>query len=148
MNQRKSIRFVFPELQRRMLLGVLVCAGTSVILSTCISAVSLSSLARELPNDGDLLMERTPSLLMWNMGIALVIAIPAFTLLASLITMPMLGAFYSLRSFLDGVADGTRSEDCKLRESDPMKDVAELLNRVTSAQRAENGASGSEREVA
>lgn len=143
MNNRKSIRFVFPDLQRRLLLGVLVCAGTSVILSTCISAVSLASLARELPNDGDLLMERTTSLLTWNMGIALVIALPAFALLASLISMPMMGVFYRFHSFLQGTASGEQVKPCELRDNDPMREMAQLLNQATEAQRERNGSADS-----
>ncbi len=138
MNNRKSIRFVFPDLQRRLLLGVLVCAGTSVILSTCISAVSLASLARELPNDGDLLMERTTSLLVWNMGIALVIALPAFALLACLISMPMMGVFHRLHAFLQDTVNGDQIRGCQLRDKDPMQDVARLLNQATEAQRERN----------
>ena len=138
MKQRKSFRILFPTFQRRLLAFVLVSAGSTVILSVCLTAARISSLARSLPNDGQLVMDSLTGLMMRDILIALGIALPAMGLLALVATMPLFGVFFRFRSFLTDVIEGSETEPCSLRQNDPMANVAELLNAATEAQRKLN----------
>ena len=115
----------------------------SAVLTACIAAQSLASLAKELPNDGGVVLERMPALLMSNFLVALLVVLPAFALLALLISMPFVGAAYRLNTFLKATADGEQTVPCKLRTKDPLQDVCALMNAVTLGQRENNaGAQG------
>jgi len=138
MTQRKRIRIVLPSLQRPMVLFAFCGAGMSVVLTACVVARRLSNLAENLPNDGDLVMEQMSQALMGDFAIALGVALPAFTLLTLLLTMPFVGVLYRFQSFLKGTVDGSETEPCDLRDTDPMSEVCDLLNAATEGQRAIN----------
>ena len=144
MSQRKRIRLLFPQLQLRLLTYILLSTGVSVVLTACIAAQALASLAKDLPNDGDMVMDQMPSLLLNHFGIALVVALPVFALLAFLISMPYVGVAYRLHSFLKATGSGEQTMPCRLRTNDPMQDVCELINKATLGQREKNAADGDE----
>ncbi|MCP5022394.1 MAG: hypothetical protein GY930_11535 [bacterium] len=138
MTQRKRIRIVLPSLQRPMVLYAFCGAGMSVVLTACVVARRLSNLAEKLPNDGELVMEQMTQALMGDFAIALGVALPAFALLTLLLTMPFVGVLYRFQSFLQGTVDGSETEPCDLRDTDPMSNVCDLLNAATEGQRAIN----------
>ncbi len=139
MTQRKLIRFVFPELQRRLIAVALACVGSSMVIGVCVTAVALNRLASVLPNDGDVIVEKMPWALTLSAGVGLAIALPVFALITLSMTMPLMGVLFRLKTFLTGTVDGTQVEECKLRDKDPLKDLCSLLNQATVEQRRSNG---------
>lgn len=148
MNRRKSIRFVLPELQRRIVAMTLVSIGTAVIMSICLTAVTLTILSQSLPTDGAIVQARTPGLLAQNMIWSLLLLMPAFVLIALSVTMPVIGATSRLREFVAQVAAGTATQPCKLRQTDPLQDLCDELNRATAPRRAQNEGQGAPQKAA
>ena len=60
MKSRKNFRLLFPKLQGRFLMLMLLCSAASVVLSTCLTVMSLSRLSGNLPHDGNLVLRELP----------------------------------------------------------------------------------------
>ncbi len=139
MKQRKRIRFVLPEIQRRLVAVTVACVGTSVVLGVCLTAMAYTQLAGALPSDGDIVMERMPGALWRTALVGMAVALPAFLALALALTMPLMGVLYHFGAFLRRTADGSQVEECKLRARDPLQGLAALLNEATAEKRRVNG---------
>ncbi|QDV08439.1 hypothetical protein Poly30_39820 [Planctomycetes bacterium Poly30] len=146
MKQRKLIRFVFPELQRRLVAVALACVGSSVAIGVCLVAIAMHGLAGDLPNDGDLVLESMPRALVIASGIGVAVALPVFAMIALAMTMPLMGVLYRLQQFLTDTAEGRETAECELRTNDPLQDLCSLLNQATRSQRAANAAGKGSRE--
>lgn len=144
MMQRKLVRFVFPELQRRLVAVALACVGSSVVIAVCMVALAMNGLAGDLPNDGDQVVDAMPAAMMLTAGVGLAIALPIFAMIALAMTMPLMGVLYRLQQFLNDTVEGRETQECKLRTNDPLKDLCALLNKATEEQRRVNAASSDE----
>jgi hypothetical protein len=134
-DKRLPIRILFPRLQSRMLTFVLAAIGTSLVVHSLVSVISLTAAARALPSDGKELHAMIVGMLLRDLLLALVITAPAFALLAMAAFMRVIGPLYRMRVFLRAVVEGRQKEPCRLRRDDELQDFCELLNQVTEPMR-------------
>jgi hypothetical protein len=135
-NQRRPIRILFPRLQNRAFTLVLAMVGTSLLIHTLVSVVSLTRMAHSLPSDGKVLHGMIVGMLTRDFLLAFVITVPAFGLLAAAAFMRVVGPVHRMRTFLQGVVDGRETEPCRLRKGDEFQDICELINQATEPMRA------------
>ena len=133
--KRRPVRLLFPELQRNLVLLLLLSSGVSVILHVTVSAWTLTRLIANAPNDAEQLLGSIPGILVSDIAITLLVALPLFSFLGLLASMPLFGALYRFRSFLEGVRGG-KAEPCQLRQGDPLQEMCALLNDVTAPLRS------------
>jgi len=147
-NQRRPIRILFPRLQSRLFTFVLAGIGTSLLIHTLVSVLSLTSVARSLPSDGQTLHGMIVGMLTHDFLLAFAITVPAFGLLAVAAFMRVVGPLHRMRTFLQAVVDGQQTEPCQLRKGDEFQDVCELVNQVTEPLRARSQAAPEARRAA
>ena len=136
MYKRKFFRWLFPQVQGRVLLFLAMISVVSVMAHVAGLVWTLTSLAGDLPNDGRELQEAIPALLVRNTLLTLVFTLPAVMLMGAAAMMPVVGPFYRFRLFLMAVAKGEQRDDLRLRQGDGFQDVAQLLNDATAPARA------------
>jgi len=68
------------------------------------------------------------------------LVLPLILWISILATQRVAGPVYHFERFLGDVLAGSATKPCKLRDGDQLKELCELLNRATEAQRAHNAA--------
>lgn len=128
---RRRIVLVNPRLQMRILLLLLASVGSAVCLQALLTARSLSDLALRVPNDGQFLLDETVGIVVRGTVLSVLVLLPMFGLLTVVGTFRLFGPLYRFERFLEGVADGTHPQACRIREGDELQELCDLLNEVT-----------------
>lgn len=135
---RRRIKLIKPGLQLR-LVGIffgLTCLGG--LIQVLHLAMRLSQLASSMPEGGNYLLTQLPSLPLEIFLVSFFLLLPLTMIVGVMSTFRIAGPLYRMEMFLRGVADGTQSEECRLRKRDQLKGLCSLLNRATSEARARN----------
>lgn len=139
MNNRKPIRFVEPVVQRRAISAVLTCVGVTAVVAACSTIWVLHSLSTELGTDGQQVLDQAIPLGLRVGAVALAVSLPILVMMVLAATMPLIGVHYRMRVYLRAVEEGRETGPLTLRDTDPLQDIAVLVNATTAAHR--NGAS-------
>ena len=139
MISRKGFRILFPEVQKRFL-GFLCLVGlTGVAICTSVATIGVVHLASRLPTDTDWLMDHMLSLVGILFVASLAICLPVVALVGAFASMPLFGTLHRMHGYLEAVASGQETEPLRLRDGDPLHNLAEVASIATQEKRTANG---------
>ncbi len=139
---KRKKKLVDPKVQGNLILLTLFSAGVAVLVHASLTALLLSNLASNVPNDGREIVEALPSTVITGSLLALVVTVPLFAMLGISATFRVFGPLYRFRVFLEGVVKGEHPEPCRIRKDDHFQDLCDLLNQATEAVRAKSEKAG------
>lgn len=129
---KRRKKLVNPRSQLRLILIFFCAAGLAVQVAAVSIAVTLSRLAKTLPNDGAELNERLPEFVRTNLIMTFLVLAPFMLLIGVIATFKIFGPLYRFEQFLKAVRDGRQIEPCRIRKDDEFHDFCALLNEVTA----------------
>ena len=136
---RRRRKLIQPGLQLRLTLTFVGISALALLLQFVLFANSMTALALSLPQDGELVMEKTGDLLLEVLFVSFAIFLPLTFAIGVLCTFRIAGPIYRFKTFLSQVERGERPEDFRLRSGDELKDLASLINSVTAPLWARDG---------
>ncbi len=140
MIHRKGFRMLFPKAQTHFL-GLLCLLGVTATLICCsIATMGLVFLAGHMPSGSEWVMEQLPTTVGVLLVVSLAISVPAMTLVGAFASMPLFGALHRIHQYLESVANGEETQELKLRDKDPLHNLADAVNGATLKKRASNQA--------
>lgn len=145
---RRRRKLIEPGIQLRLILTFVGISALALLLQFVLFANSMTSLALALPQDSELVLEKTGDLLLEVLFISFAIFLPMTFAIGVLCTFRIAGPIYRFKTFLSQVERGERPEDFSLRSGDELKDLARLINSVTAPLRAGDGHSAQESSAA
>jgi methyl-accepting chemotaxis protein len=122
-----------PGLQLRLVGIFLGISALSFLLYTLMLGMQLSTLASELPEGGEHLQERLPSLLGGSLALACAVLLPLIFAVGVSVTFRVAGPLYRLERQLRLVAQGEQVEPVRLRSGDELSDLADAVNAAVRA---------------
>ena len=147
MPRRAPIRILFPRIQSSFFVFVLCAVGISAFLQVLVSARSLTTIAKELPNDGLVLDKMIVDVLGRDFFLALAISLPTLGFVGMVFMMKFVGPLARIRRFLDEVAKGEETQGLRLRKGDAFRDWIPLLDAATQEARERNAAPAAHEEA-
>ena len=129
---KRKKKLINPRLQLRIILIFFCAAALAVQLEAVLIAITLSRLAKTMPNDGAELTERMPEFVRTNLILAFVVLAPLMLVIGVIATFKICGPLYRFEVFLRAVRDGRQIEPCRIRKDDELHDFCTLLNEVTA----------------
>ena len=134
MSSRQFVRrrkLIKPRLQLK-LTGLFVgLSALSLLLQLVLVTNRLTHVALELPNDSDILLGLSNSVLFEVLAGSLLVFLPLTLMIGVLATFRIAGPLYRIEAFLDSVEAGECPPDFRLRKNDELQDLAAQLVRVT-----------------
>jgi hypothetical protein len=130
-NQRR-IKLIQPRLQLKLLSSFLGISALSLTLQFLLFTSSLSSIAADLPQDGDLVVEMIPEELLLILLISFGVMLPLTFFVGVIITFRVAGPLYRFEMFLKAIQRGEKPADCRIRRNDELQGFCELLNQATA----------------
>ena len=143
---KRKKKLVGGDAQRRLLLLVFLGGAAGILVQSCTLAFFLTRTAESPPNDARLLFEEIPMLLTATAVGTFALTVPFFCMLTLTASFRVFGPLYRFRVFLRDVVEGRESAPCRIRKTDRLQDVCELLNAVSEPMRARNEERGTEPE--
>jgi hypothetical protein len=134
---RRRFRIILPRVQLRLIGAMAAVAALALLLEYSLLVHSVLALARELPNDGAILVAQASSNLGWVLGVSLAVLLPTLFVVAVLVSHRFCGPIYRFERYLTAVIAGAERGECRLRQGDDLVELCELINRATAAQRAQ-----------
>lgn len=144
--EQRRDRLVRPRLQLRLILAFLGVAVMALLLQFALLACVLTTAAAELPQDGQLLLERMSSLSLAILAISLGVLLPLCFFVGVLATFRVAGPLYRFEKHLEAVARGIDPGTCRIRSGDELQEFCQVLNSALERVRA-RGAFREEREL-
>lgn len=139
--RRKLIK---PRLQLK-LTGLFVgLSALSLLLQLVLITNRLTHVALELPNDSDVLLGLSNTVLLQVLAGSFLVFLPLTLLIGVLATFRIAGPLYRIEMFLTAVEAGECPPDFRLRKKDELQDLATQLVRVTRPLRITGADSDSE----
>jgi hypothetical protein len=133
---RRRTKLIQPRLQIRLTAAFLGMSALALMLQFIVFTSGLTDLAADLPQDGPMVVERIPSLVIWTAVVSFAVLLPISFMVGVLITFRVAGPVYRLEQFLGSIIRGEKPADCRLRRGDQLQDLCALLNRATASLRA------------
>jgi hypothetical protein len=115
------------------------------LMTTCAAVLAqfvmlnrvLVVLAREMPEQSEVLMEQWPTMLRTTLGLTIALLVP-FTLgVGILTTFRIAGPLYRFEEYMGQVARGEDRGPCQIRKGDMLQEVCDKLNLMVTALRAQ-----------
>ena len=136
---RRRIKLIRPRLQFKLIGAFLGLSILAMSLQFLLFVWALSALSQDLPQDGLLLLEATPALVLRATFITLVVMLPLIAGVGILVTFRVAGPVHRLEAFLSASLRGEKPADCRLRRGDELQELCALINQATATlRRAEN----------
>ncbi|MFN0008259.1 MAG: hypothetical protein ACKVXR_10150 [Planctomycetota bacterium] len=129
---KRRKKLINPRMQLRLILIFFCAAGLAVQVEAVLIAMTMSRLAKTLPNDGAELSERMPEFVRTNLILAFLVLTPVMLFIGVIATFKICGPLYRFEQFLRAVRDGRQIEPCRIRKDDELQDFCTLLNEVTA----------------
>jgi len=139
MFQRKK-KLIKPRLQLRLVAIFLCAAGLAVQVEAILIALTMTRLARGLPNDGSTVLEQMPEFVRTNLLLTFLLLAPLMFGVGIVATFKIAGPLHNFEQFLRAVRDGQQVEPCRIRKGDELQDMCTLLNEVTAPLRERTAA--------
>lgn len=141
---RRKKKLVNPQLQLKLVLFFMTCAGVAVFVQAILLTRTLSGLAQELPSDGQMVQDMIPAMLGSNLFLTFLLLLPTMFVLGVLATFRIAGPLYRFEQHLKALAAGEHPGPCRLREGDELQDVCDLINAAVVRLRSDADASAAE----
>ena len=127
-NEQRRDRLVRPCLQLRLILAFLGVAAMALLLQFVLFASVISTAASELPQDGQILLERTTGLSITIFLVSLGVLLPLCFFVGVLVTFRVAGPLYRFEKYFESVARGEDPGTCRIRKGDDLQELCTVLN--------------------
>lgn len=134
--EQRRDRLVRPRLQLRLILAFLAVATMSLLLQFALFASVISTVAADLPQDGQILLERTSGLSVTILVISLGVLLPLCFFVGVLVTFRVAGPLYRFEKHLEAIARGDDPGPCRIRKGDDLQDFCATFNAALERMRA------------
>lgn len=145
-HEHRRDRLVRPRLQLRLILAFLAVAMIALLLQFVLFASVLTTAASDLPQDGQILLERTTGLSLTIFVISMGVLLPLCFFVGVLVTFRVAGPIYRFEKHLESIARGLDPGPCRIRKGDDLQDFCATFNAAITRMR-ERGAFREEPEV-
>ncbi len=138
--QLRTRKLIDKSLQLR-LVGAFISVGcVATLFQVVLLNNSMLGLSEELAKNGDILLSKTPGLLIRSVLVTLGLLVPALTFIGILVTHRIAGPAYRMRCyFQEIVASGEVTYPCKTRKYDELKSMCELVNKAVQRVQSDHG---------
>ncbi len=130
------------SVQGRLILVSVLCSFYAVLLVAFLTNQSTRELVEAFMVDPVASHDAIFVMVVRNSLLLMVVLVPSFWVLTLITSWRVAGPLYRIRAFLREVADGTRSEPCRVRKGDKLQDLCDLVNEVTETARAKAAVPG------
>jgi len=145
-HEQRRDRLVRPRLQLRLILAFLAVAMIALLLQFVLFASVLTTAASDLPQDGQILLERTTGLSLTILVISMGVLLPLCFFVGVLATFRVAGPIYRFEKHLETIARGIDPGPCRIRKGDDLQDFCATFNAALTRMR-ERGAFREDPEV-
>ncbi len=145
-SEQRRDRLVRPRLQLRLILAFLAVAMIALLLQFVLFASVLTTAASDLPQDGQILLERTTGLSLTILVISMGVLLPLCFFVGVLATFRVAGPIYRFEKHLETIARGIDPGPCRIRKGDDLQDFCATFNAALTRMR-DRGAFREEPEV-
>ena len=128
---RRAFRLGRPGPQLRLLLSYVTISALALLLQYLLFSRGLAQVARSLPSDAELLIAQTDRMLLTLLLGSFVVLLPITFLVGIAASSRWAGPLLRMERFLSAIARGEAPADLRLRRSDELRELAQLLNHVT-----------------
>ncbi|MEX1023875.1 MAG: hypothetical protein WD226_02255 [Planctomycetota bacterium] len=145
---KRRIKIIKPRLQLK-LVGIFVgISALGFLLQSLIVGLRLAETAMSLPDDGGMLMGLLPRLPIEILVFSFGMVLPLTFAVGVVATHRIAGPVYRFEQYLESVKRGEQLDPCRLRKTDELQELCQLINEVTEPlrQRAADRAPDAERE--
>ena len=130
-------RLIGGDAQRRLVLLAFIGGAVALLVQTALLGWMLQG-SLETTEGTESTRAELPRLLAVTALATFALVVPATCFLVLAASSRVFGPLYRFRTFLRDVVEGRETAPCRLRETDAMQDVCELLNAVSESSRARN----------
>lgn len=129
--QLRTRKLIDKSLQLR-LVGAFIAVGcVATLFQVVLLNNSMLDLSQQLAKNGDILLAKTPGLLLRSVLITLGLLVPALTLVGILITHRIAGPAYRMRCYFQEIKEsGKVTYSCKIRKHDELQSMCDLVNKA------------------
>lgn len=139
MNKRKQT-LVKRELQLRMVMQCAAVVTLAVLVQSLLIAFAFSRLASTLPNDGLLVHQAMPRVIVLGLLTSLAILAPFVFALGLRYSHRIAGPVHRMETTLHKAIENGEFEPLRLREGDELQDLAALVDQALSRLESGSGA--------
>lgn len=126
--EQRRDRLVRPRLQLRLILAFLAVATTALLLQFALFSSVLTTAAADLPQDGQILIERTTGISLTILLVSLGVLLPLCFFVGVLVTFRVAGPLYRFEKHLEAIARGVDPGPCRIRKGDDLQDFCATFN--------------------
>ena len=133
--EQRRDRLVRPRLQLRLILAFLAVATTALLLQFALFSSVLTTAAADLPQDGQILIERTTGISLTILLVSLGVLLPLCFFVGILVTFRVAGPLYRFEKHLEAIARGEDPGPCRIRKGDDLQDFCATFNAALTRMR-------------
>ncbi|MCP3919387.1 MAG: HAMP domain-containing protein [bacterium] len=131
---RRSIKFVNPRLQTRLVLFCLLFTVTALLLQGVATIYSVHRIAATLPEDeGVHLLDAMPRMVVTNLIVTFLALAPIVASLGVLLSHRVVGPLRNFENAFKAIANGEAPREVHLRKNDELKELATHFNAALEA---------------
>lgn len=134
---KRRRRFIDKRIQLKFVTAFACTAGLAVLVQSIVMGYVLASIAEQAPNDQLYLAQAVPRAVATSVVASFVLLLPATIMLGILTTFPVVGPLYRIRQHLASIIAGERPGPCRVRSTDELQDMCELINGVVATLEAD-----------
>lgn len=134
--QRRK-KLIQPRLQIRLILAFLGVALLALMLQFILFASTIATLAADLPQEGEILIERIPGYTVAVLFISVGVLLPLIFFVGILTTFRIAGPLYRFEQHLKAIARGEDPGVCRIRKGDELQDFCRTFNAALDRVRAD-----------
>jgi hypothetical protein len=129
---KRRKKLIKPRLQLWMTLTFVGISALALLLQFVLFTNRLTSVALELPNDSDILAAQTGGVVLNVLMVSCILILPLVFIVGILTTFRVAGPIHRIEMVLRQVIAGEKPRDFRLRKSDQLQVLAQLVNEATA----------------
>jgi hypothetical protein len=135
-NRARTRKLIQPGMQWRLILAFLGAAVVATLIHAYVLNRMLAQLGTLLPHDELVLQTEWPAVFRTSLVVAFALLVPSLVGIGILASFRVAGPLSRFEAYLNEVAAGRDPGPCRIRKSDELQHVADLLTRITAPLRA------------
>ena len=144
MKHTRKQKLIQPSLQLSLTAAFGAFTVVAMLLQFLYLGGRVASFASELGAEGQEIVSFLPRLMLETLAASIFVVLPLLVWMGVHLTHRYAGPVYRLRRFLNEVAEGSETQEVRLRKRDVLHDLADAANRATAATRAANAEAGAD----
>ncbi|MFT4647047.1 MAG: signal transduction histidine kinase [Glaciecola sp.] len=136
--QLRTRKLIDKSLQLRMVGAFIAVGCVATLFQVVLLNYSMLDLSEKLAKNGDILLAKTPGILIRSVLITMGLLVPALTLVGILITHRIAGPAYRMRCyFLEIMDTGKVTYKCTIRKHDELQQMCVRVNKAIARVQAD-----------